>query len=101
MIPVKRFALPTLSKEKCGAAHKVNSLEKCIFCRQCLVNCPFGAPKDVVDPVDLIISKLKDKSLTVVATTAPAVRVAIGEEFGMEPGSLVTENFMARTSKPV
>ncbi|HWR41295.1 MAG TPA: [FeFe] hydrogenase, group A [Patescibacteria group bacterium] len=86
----KAFCPTDAIEGKYGATHKIDS-DKCIFCGQCLVNCPFGAPKDIVDPVDQIISKLKDKSLTVVATTAPAVRVAIGEEFGMEPGSLVTE----------
>jgi ferredoxin hydrogenase large subunit len=75
---------------KYGAAHTVTT-EKCISCGQCLVNCPFGAPKDVVDVVDKVIEKLNNKQLTVVGTIAPAVRVAIGEEFGMEPGSLVTE----------
>lgn len=75
---------------KYGAVHRINN-EKCIFCGQCLVNCPFGAPIDVIDPVDKIIEKLKDKQVTVVAAIAPAVRVAIGEEFGMEPGQLVTE----------
>lgn len=75
---------------KYGAVHRVNS-EKCIFCGQCLVNCPFGAPKDTVDVVDKVIEKLKNRQVTVVGTIAPAVRVAIGEEFGMEPGSLVTE----------
>lgn len=75
---------------KYGAVHRIDS-EKCVFCGQCLVNCPFGAPTDVIDPVDQIIEKLKDKKVTVVAAIAPAVRVAIGEEFGMEPGRLVTE----------
>lgn len=75
---------------KYGAVHSVDS-DKCISCGQCLVNCPFGAPKDTVDPVDKVISKLKDGTATVVATTAPAVRVAIGEEFGMAPGTLATE----------
>ena len=75
---------------KYGTVHHINA-QKCVFCGQCLVNCPFGAPTDVVDPVDHIIEKLKNKQLTVVAAIAPAVRVAIGEEFGMAPGSLVTE----------
>lgn len=73
-----------------GTVHHINS-EKCIFCGQCLVNCPFGAPTDLVDPVDQIIKKLKNKDLTVVAAIVPAVRAAIGEEFGMPPGSLPTE----------
>lgn len=75
---------------KYGTVHRIDSY-KCVFCGQCLVNCPFGAPTDVVDPIDQIIEKLKDKKVTVVAAIAPAVRVAIGEEFGMEPGRLVTE----------
>ncbi len=75
---------------KYGTVHRIDP-QKCVFCGQCLVNCPFGAPIDIVDPVDHIIEKLKNKQLTVVAAIAPAVRVAIGEEFGMAPGSLVTE----------
>lgn len=75
---------------KYGTVHSIDK-EKCVFCGQCLVNCPFGAPTDVVDPVDQVIEKLKNKNITVVAAIAPAVRVAIGEEFGMEPGRLVTE----------
>jgi ferredoxin hydrogenase large subunit len=86
----KAFCPTNAITGKYGAVHGVDD-EKCIFCGQCLVNCPFGAPKDTVDPVDKIISKLKDKNVTVVATIAPAVRVAIGEEFGMEPGMLATE----------
>lgn len=75
---------------KYGTVHHIDS-QKCVFCGQCLVNCPFGAPTDIIDPVDRIIEKLKNKQITVVAAIAPAVRVAIGEEFGMTPGSLVTE----------
>ncbi len=86
----KSFCPSNAIDGKYGATHSINS-EKCINCGQCLVNCPFGAPTDTVDPVDKVIDKLKNKQITVVATIAPAVRVAIGEEFGMEPGSLVTE----------
>lgn len=73
-----------------GAVHKIDS-SLCLQCGQCLINCPFGAIDDTVDAVDLVISKLNDKKTTVVATVAPAVRVALGEEFGMEPGKLITE----------
>ncbi|BBB91724.1 MAG TPA: [FeFe] hydrogenase, group A [Methylomusa anaerophila] len=86
----KAFCPSAAIDGKYGAVHKIDS-EKCINCGQCLVNCPFGAPKDTVDAVDRVIDKLKNKQVTVVGTIAPAVRVAIGEEFGMEPGSLVTE----------
>lgn len=75
---------------KYGAIHSIDH-ERCIFCGQCLINCPFGSISDTVDNVDAVIEKLQNKAITVVATTAPAVRVAIGEEFGMEPGTLTTE----------
>lgn len=86
----KVFCPTNAIEGKYGTAHRIDPT-KCVFCGQCLVNCPFGAPTDVVDPVDQIIEKLKNKQVTVVAAIAPAVRVAIGEEFGMAPGSLVTE----------
>ena len=73
-----------------GASHRIKN-DRCLQCGQCLVNCPFGAIEDIVDVVDLVIEKLKDRNMTVVATIAPAVRVALGEEFGMEPGKLITE----------
>ena len=72
-----------------GANHRINS-ERCLQCGQCLVNCPFGAIEDTTDVVDQVIEKLQDGRTTVVATVAPAVRVALGEEFGMEPGKLIT-----------
>jgi len=83
---------------KYGAAHRIET-EKCIACGQCLVNCPFGAPGDVVDPVDHVIDKLRNKQLTVVTTIAPSVRVAIGEEFGLEPGSLETKRMYGALKK--
>ncbi|KFO66961.1 iron hydrogenase [Smithella sp. SCADC] len=72
-----------------GATHSID-VDLCLSCGQCLVNCPFGAPYETSDAVDAVIAKLGDKSVTVVGIIAPAVRVAIGEEFGMPVGSLVT-----------
>lgn len=83
---------------KYGATHRIDA-EKCLQCGQCLVNCPFGAIEDIVDPVYRIRTKLEEGKVTVVATMAPAVRVALGEEFGMEPGSLVTEKMYGALKK--
>lgn len=60
----------------------------CTFCGQCLNVCPTGALHEVNN-----ISKVYDalnSDKVVVVQTAPAVRVAIGEEFGMEPGTVAT-----------
>ena len=94
----KQFCPTQAIDGKYGSQHRIDS-EKCIFCGQCLVNCPFGAPQDTMDPVDSLIEKLKDERTTVIATIAPAVRVAIGEEFGFEPGSLLTEKLYGALKK--
>ena len=94
----KQFCPTQAIDGKYGSPHRIDS-EKCIFCGQCLVNCPFGAPQDTMDPVDSLIEKLKDSRTTVVATIAPAIRVAIGEEFGFEPGSLLTEKLYGALKK--
>lgn len=83
-----------------GAAHHIDST-KCLQCGQCLVNCPFGAIEDTADMIDPVLKQLEDPSVTVVATVAPAVRVALGEEFGMEPGTLVTHKMYGALKKPV
>ena len=61
----------------------------CTNCGQCIQACPTGAlrEKETIDDVWL---KLKDPDTYVVVQTAPAVRVALGEEFGMPIGTSVT-----------
>ncbi|MFP4566884.1 MAG: NADH-dependent [FeFe] hydrogenase, group A6 [Spirochaetaceae bacterium] len=61
----------------------------CVNCGQCVVYCPVGALYERED-IDAAWSAIDDPAQTVVAQMAPAVRVALGEEFGLEPGTLVT-----------
>src|SRR6056297_1449886 len=61
----------------------------CTYCGQCVAVCPTGALTEV-DHTDKVINALNDPSKTVVVQTAPAVRAALGEEFGMKPGTRVT-----------
>ena len=61
----------------------------CTFCGQCVAVCPTGALTPY-DDTPMIIRALADPSKTVIVQTAPAVRAALGEEFGMNPGTLVT-----------
>ena len=68
-----------------------NSLNdvNCTFCGQCIENCPTGALHEK-ESIEEVWKKLKDPDTYVVVQTAPAVRVALGEEFGMPIGTNVT-----------
>jgi NADP-reducing hydrogenase subunit HndD len=61
----------------------------CTYCGQCVAVCPTGALTEVDHTPD-VLRALADPSKTVIVQTAPAVRAALGEEFGMKPGTLVT-----------
>ncbi len=58
----------------------------CISCGQCIINCPTGALTEK-DDTDKVYAALSDETKTVIVQTAPAVRAAIGEEFGYEIGT--------------
>jgi hydrogenase, Fe-only len=66
----------------------------CTFCGQCVAVCPTGALTEF-DHTPHIIRALADPAKKVIVQTAPAVRAALGEEFGMEPGTLVTGKMVA------
>lgn len=66
----------------------------CTYCGQCVAVCPTGALTEV-DETGKVIRALSDPTKTVIVQTAPAVRAALGEEFGMEPGTLVTGKLVA------
>jgi NADP-reducing hydrogenase subunit HndD len=65
----------------------------CILCGQCTTVCPTGAlmEKSEIDAVDAAFKAGK----YVVVQTAPAVRAALGEEFGMKIGTPVTGKMVA------
>lgn len=73
----------------------INGIEKtCINCGQCILTCPSGAivPKFSYKTV---LNYLKDTDYTMVAFTSPAVRVAIGDEFGYEAGEFLEEKMIS------
>ncbi len=65
----------------------------CLLCGQCVTVCPTGALMEVSE-LDKIDAAMKAGKYVVVQT-APAVRAAIGEEFGMPIGTLATGKMVA------
>ena len=61
----------------------------CAMCGQCTVVCPTGALTET-DGMEKVWAALTDPNKRVVVQVAPAVRAALGEEFGMTPGETVT-----------
>ena len=66
----------------------------CTFCGQCVSVCPTGALTEV-NNTSKVWDALNDKDKFVVVQTAPAVRAALGEEFGIEVGKAVTGKMVA------
>lgn len=62
----------------------------CIKCGQCITHCPVGAIYEK-DDVSKMMKAIHDPEKIVAVQMAPAVRVAIGEEFGLEPGEVTTK----------
>jgi NADP-reducing hydrogenase subunit HndD len=61
----------------------------CTFCGQCTTICPVDALKEK-DSTKAVWEALQDPNKTVIIQTAPAIRAALGEEFGHAPGKCVT-----------
>lgn len=80
-----------------GVVHSIRE-DACVACGQCLVACPFNAVEQM-SFIDRVMQKLDDPNTLVVAHPAPAVRVAIAEEFGAKPGTLATEQIVNALEK--
>ena len=66
----------------------------CINCGQCANVCPTASITEVYEYPD-VQSAIKDPEKIVIVSTSPSVRVALGEEFGMEKGSFVQGKMVA------
>lgn len=61
----------------------------CVQCGQCAAVCPVGAIIEK-NHIEEVWKAIEDPDKFVVVQTAPAIRAALGECFGYEPGTLVT-----------
>lgn len=76
------------------AQGKKLSESTCTGCGQCVMDCPVGALKET--PYSNELEKaLQNPEMTVIVQTAPSVRAALGEEFGMPMGTVVTGKMVA------
>lgn len=66
----------------------------CVNCGQCAMWCPSGAITEKRN-IDDVLAALDDDTKHVVVQTAPATKVSLGEEFGMAPGTIVSEKIVA------
>ena len=67
---------------------------ECTYCGQCVAVCPVGALTEH-DHTNRLVEDLADPDKVVIVQAAPAVRAAIGEEFGLPAGTLVTGKMVA------
>ncbi|WP_233138648.1 NADH-dependent [FeFe] hydrogenase, group A6 [Sporomusa sphaeroides] len=66
----------------------------CVYCGQCIAVCPVGALYEN-DETEKVWQAIADTDNHVLVQVAPAVRVALGEEFGLAPGSITTGKMVA------
>lgn len=69
------------------AFNKKLSETNCVNCGQCRIVCPTAAIT-IKNETQKVWDAIYDKNIRVIAQIAPAVRVALGEEFGMKPGEV-------------
>ncbi|MFW0860172.1 MAG: [FeFe] hydrogenase, group A [Dehalococcoidia bacterium] len=67
---------------------------ECVGCGQCIQVCPTAAIT-IKYQTDAVWAALKDPNKRVIVQTAPAVRVALAEEFGGKPGTIITGKMVA------
>jgi NADH-quinone oxidoreductase subunit G len=82
------------------APAEMKNLEKtnCVMCGQCVNVCPTAALTGISFTKN-VWAALSDPNKKVIVQVAPAVRVAIGEEFGLEPGTDMTGRLVSGLKK--
>jgi NADP-reducing hydrogenase subunit HndD len=98
--PVRCYGLEEGSSQlQIRTFHDVHLQEtECITCGQCINVCPTGALTEISE-VDAVDEAMRDESLVKVVQFAPAVRVALAEEFGCAPGERILTHEMVSAAR--
>jgi NADH-quinone oxidoreductase subunit G len=70
----------------------------CVNCGQCTVYCPTGALREKSE-IDAVWEAILDPDKHVIVQEAPAIRVSLGEEFGLPLGSITAKKMYAALRK--
>ena len=92
-VGVINFAHRSIETTVTTACEKDLADVACIACGQCIKICPVGALKEK-DDTDRVWAAIENPKLHVVVQTAPAVRVGLGEEFGLPVGTNVEKEMV-------
>lgn len=71
---------------------------ECVNCGQCAAVCPTGALQ-IKSEIDAVMKDINNPEKVTVVQIAPAVRVAVAEEFGLPPGIDATKKIAAALKK--
>ena len=92
-------AIRGVEPNKRWSKHNIPHPEECIYCGQCLVNCPVRAIHEKVSFIDTVREKINTSGIITVAMPAPSIRYALGEEFGLPQGTYVGGKMAAALKK--
>jgi ferredoxin hydrogenase len=83
-----------------ATCQKQNNLDQddCINCGACILTCPVGALQPKFNYKE-VLANIHDEEKIVVVSTSPAVRVAIGDEFGYNPGEFLEKKMVGVLKK--
>lgn len=94
----KRICTEEIGIAKMFDLDKTNDIAICINCGQCANVCPVSSITEVYE-YDKVKEAINNPDKVVIFSTSPSVRVAIGEEFGMELGTYAEDKMVSALRK--